>query len=204
MFDMAAFLALAGRHPKVYTPRKSCRPAFYRRFYRFDEQNVEWLADHFLEDSGETRGGALTVKTQMETFLRYISDPGFQLGVAEDVGISQPTVSRTFHAVLDKIVENAGLWIHFPSTVQEMQLAMDNWQTTYGMPCAIGAVDCTHIRVLKPQGRHAHGDEYVTSITKDFHIPRAAMIAIIPKPTSLTPQIPHGKSDFTLLCSMSN
>jgi hypothetical protein len=83
------------------------------------------------------------------------------MGVAEDVGISQPTVSRTFHAVLDKIVENAGLWIHFPSTVHEMQSAMDNWQTTYEMPCAIGAVDCTQVRVLKPQGRHAHGDEYV-------------------------------------------
>jgi hypothetical protein len=87
-----SFIQLAGRQPKVFTPRKTCRSSFYRRFYRFDE-NVEWLANHFLDDTGETRGGALTVKMEMETFLRYISDPGFQLGVAEVVGISQPTVS---------------------------------------------------------------------------------------------------------------
>ena len=32
----------------------------------------------------------------MEVFLRHIGDPGFQVGVGEDIGIHQTTVSKTF------------------------------------------------------------------------------------------------------------
>nr|CAI5832890.1 unnamed protein product [Callosobruchus analis] len=43
--------------------------------------SVEWLAEHFLRDKFEIRGG----------------DPGFQSGVAEDIGVHQTTVSLTVH-----------------------------------------------------------------------------------------------------------
>jgi hypothetical protein len=51
------------------------------------------------------------------SFLKCASDPGFQLGVAEDVGISQPTVSRIFHKVMVKIVEKSALWIPMEKAV---------------------------------------------------------------------------------------
>ena len=92
------------RATKSYRPRAKVREADYRSLFRFDETNVEWIAQQFLDfdpttDTQETRGGALDRKTQMQAFLRYMSDPGFQVGVAEDLGIDQTTVSKTIQKV---------------------------------------------------------------------------------------------------------
>ena len=53
------------------------------------------MAEHFLDSTGETRGGAPTTKQQLQIFLRYVGDPGFQVEVGEDIGIQQSTVSET-------------------------------------------------------------------------------------------------------------
>jgi len=84
---------------KHYKTRRECFSEDFRKLYRFNQENVDWLASHFLEEVVETRGGALTERQQMMIFLRYMSDPGFQVGVADDVGVDQTTVSRTIHKV---------------------------------------------------------------------------------------------------------
>jgi hypothetical protein len=129
--------------------------------YRFEDENVLWLAEHFLLDTGETRGGCLSVKQQMEVFLRHVGDPGFQSGVAEDKGIHQSTVCKTFSKVLKQIVAKANLWIKFPSTLADIRISQQLWQENFEMPGAIGALDCTHVKIWKPGGRRAYGDEYI-------------------------------------------
>lgn len=149
------------RAEKLYMNRKTCRPGTYRTFYHFDEENVEWITAHFLPDSNETRGGCLTPKQQMETFLRYLADPGFQVGVGEDKGIHQTTVCKTFGKVLTDVVEKADLWIKFPTTREEIRQSQQLWQLQNVIPAAIGAIDCTHVKILKPGGKRGHGDEYI-------------------------------------------
>jgi hypothetical protein len=85
------------KNRKIYKVRRKTLPDDFKTLYRFEEQNLEWISEHFLGETTETRGGALTCKQQMQVFLRYVSDPGFQSGVAEDLGIDQTTVSKTFH-----------------------------------------------------------------------------------------------------------
>ena len=63
------------------------------------------MCEEFLIDNDETRGGAITNVKKMEIFLRHIADPGFQIGVAEDVGVHRTTVCKTFKFVLYKICE---------------------------------------------------------------------------------------------------
>ena len=87
------------RKMKFYKPRKFTLSQDYRRLYRFDEENVEWIAHHFLGDQWDRRGGGLCQKQQMQVFLRYMADSGFQVGVGEDIGIDQSTVSKVIHNV---------------------------------------------------------------------------------------------------------
>ena len=151
-------MQVPNRKQKEYKPRRVHPLDTYRDLFRFKEENVTWMADYFLGESTETRGGALNSKQRMEVFLRCIGDPGFQIGVGEDIGITQSTVSKTFTAVLDKVVEKADTWIMFPNEPHDFQAAKDAWQAKYQFPCAIGALDCTHIQIEKPGH---HGDEYV-------------------------------------------
>ncbi|XP_046674737.1 putative nuclease HARBI1 [Homalodisca vitripennis] len=120
--------------------------------------NVEWVSDHFLGENFERRGGALPNLDRMRTFLRYVGDPGFQSGVAEDVGIDRTTVTKTISDVMAAILLKKNVWIKFPSTREEMEQQKANWQEKYRFPSAIGAVDCTQIPIRKPSD---HGDEYI-------------------------------------------
>lgn len=40
----------------------------------------------------------------MEISLGYVSDSGYQSGIAKDIGVERRTVSKTFSTVLDQIV----------------------------------------------------------------------------------------------------
>lgn len=143
---------------KVYKIRKTPLVKDFKTLFRFEEMNVEWLSNHFLEDSLETRGGALSSLQKMKICLRYLADPGYQSGIGEELGISQGTVSLTTDYVVNRIVDKAEQWIKFPRTENDFVLAKELWQSKYRFPTAIGAIDCTHVGILKPR---LHGDEFI-------------------------------------------
>lgn len=155
---MADFLNINLRKRKVYSVRTDVDERDWKVLYRFTRENVEWLSNHFLGHTEERRGGALTSLQRFKIFLRYVADPGFQTGVATDIGVRQPTVSNAIADVIPRIMGKANYWIHFPSTDEEFEREKTAWQEAYNFPCAIGAVDCTQVPILKPT---IHGDEYV-------------------------------------------
>jgi hypothetical protein len=127
--------------------------------YRFDEVNVQWMATYFMgQEKNEKRGGALSNVDKLKIFLRCVGDPGFQTGVAEDIGIHQTTVSKIIVEIMDKILPKASTWIKFAQTEAKIQNAKREWLDKYNFPAAIGVIDCTHIRIVKPS---VHGDEYI-------------------------------------------
>ena len=64
------------RQMKRYNTRNDSIIHPYHNLFRFTRENVNYLAEHLLEDSQETRGGALSAKQRIEC-LRYVGDPGF-------------------------------------------------------------------------------------------------------------------------------
>lgn len=143
------------REQKVYRER---RQVSGKQLLRFENDSVDFITNEFLVNSDETRGGAIPPRTKMEIFLRAVADPGFQIGVAEDFGIERSTACKTFHFVMDRICDRANHWIKFPTSPREVNEAQLLWQTRFRLPSVIGALDCTHIEILKPA---QFGDEYV-------------------------------------------
>ncbi|XP_063931186.1 putative nuclease HARBI1 [Zophobas morio] len=154
---MAQFM-LPIRRRKIYKARRQAGASTYKAMYRFEEDNVEYLADVFLGENYERRGGALTPKQKIQIFLRYVGDPGFQVGVGEDSGTHQSSVSRNVKFVSEKIYEKVNQWIQFPAEQAEIDAARHQWQEAFNFPFVIGALDCTQIKIKKPL---EHGDEYI-------------------------------------------
>lgn len=153
------FINISTRKRKIYSFRRFGDTGDnFKSLYRFEYENVQWISNHFLPDDTETRGGAIPKVEKMKTFLRYIGDPGFQVGVGEDIGIHRTTVSKIIWQVCCAICTKVDDWIKFPSTPDDMREAKREWQTKYKFPGAIGALDCTHVEILKP---NVHGDEYL-------------------------------------------
>lgn len=68
------------RPAKIYKARRTVGDDNYRKLFRFSRNGVAFLVENFLPPQYETRGGALNNVQKMKTFLRYMSDPGFQVG----------------------------------------------------------------------------------------------------------------------------
>lgn len=49
-------------------------------------------------------------------------------------------------------------WIKFPTTYEIMEMEKKMWRRRFQFPCAIGAIDCTHILVKRP---YRFRDEFV-------------------------------------------
>lgn len=140
---------------KEYCVRRDVRNC--KQLLRFESNSIDFLAAEFLNET-DSRGGALSPRKQMEIFLRFVADPGFQSGIAEDFGVHRTTACKTISYVMNKIIDRSGNWIHFPSTAAEVNEAKLLWQENYRMPSVIGALDCTHVVIRKPV---LHGDEYI-------------------------------------------
>lgn len=70
------------RNRKKYRTRRNSDESDFRRLYRFDRENFDFLVNHFLfngEQGEEMRGGSLNSAQKMKIFLRYVGDPGFQV-----------------------------------------------------------------------------------------------------------------------------
>lgn len=153
---MPAFMNVSQR--KEYRIRTHSHPADYFNLYRFRQESVKWLAEHFLEETDENRGASLSQIKRMEIFLRFLSDPGFQMRVGKEEGIHRTAVCKRVKHVFKMIMNKAHLWIKFPANTEQIKLAQEQWILRYDFPCAIGAIDCMHVAILKPPN---HGDEYI-------------------------------------------
>ena len=109
----------------------------YHSLYRFKKENVKWLADHFLGNREERRGGALTSVQRMEVLLANL---GFMTGISKEMGIHRTTVSKPIKDTLIMIAEKAEQWIVFPNTKKEINRAKIRWAETRDFLCKI---DCT-------------------------------------------------------------
>ena len=64
---MAEFICAS--NSKEYLPRLPTRDCDFKALFRFEEENFQWLADRFLGQNEETRGGALTSLHKMKICL---------------------------------------------------------------------------------------------------------------------------------------
>ncbi|XP_055635300.1 putative nuclease HARBI1 [Toxorhynchites rutilus septentrionalis] len=129
------------RATKTYKIRREGDDDNFKQLYRFSRENVGFLARTFLPNYEETRGEAFQNMQKMKCFLRYVGDPGFQVGVGEDLGLHQTTVCKTVWQTCRAIVEKSHGWIK-----------------KYEFPYCIGALDCTHVLIKRP---HHFADEFV-------------------------------------------
>lgn len=92
---------------------------------------------------------SLTLMQEFLVCLQYMSTNKFQLSIADEFGITQPTVSRIFWRMVRQVSKLAESVIRFPSDLNEVK---EGFQAVAGFPAVIGAIDGTHIPIISPGG----------------------------------------------------
>ncbi|XP_063236203.1 putative nuclease HARBI1 [Bacillus rossius redtenbacheri] len=92
---------------------------------------------------------------QLLATLRFYATGCNQLTIGDYAGFSKPTAHRIIHRVSSAIASLRPQFIKFPETMEELNLAQRDFYAIAKFPRAIGAMDCTHVKIQSPGGNNA-------------------------------------------------
>ncbi|KAG5863657.1 hypothetical protein JTB14_024337 [Gonioctena quinquepunctata] len=105
-----------------------------------------------LPEHGLERG--ISIENYVLVALRFYATGSYQRSLGQDFnfGMSQSSISQCIHRVTDVIDEHLpGQFIQLPNTRDERQVIKATYMDRHSFPGAVGAIDCTHIAILKPR-----------------------------------------------------
>lgn len=102
-----------------------------------------------------TRSHGISIEIMIITALRFYASGSYQRGIGQDfnIGLSQTSVHRCIHTATEAIARNLSriyTYIKFPQIFNERQQIKMGLFNNWGLPGVIGAIDCTHVAILKP------------------------------------------------------
>lgn len=90
--------------------------------------------------------------------LYFFANGSFQtqIGDCNTLNVSQPSISRAMAFISRILVQNlAEQYVKFPSNENEITRVTEGFRIQDQMPCILGALDCTHITIIKPNIQEA-------------------------------------------------
>ncbi|CAH0730588.1 unnamed protein product, partial [Brenthis ino] len=101
------------------------------------------------------RNNSLAPINQLLLTLRYYATGCHQLTMGDFSGVSLPTANRVIHRVTAAIASLSRDYIKFPQTDADIRKTQLDFYNIARFPKVIGALDCTHIKIISPGGSHA-------------------------------------------------
>nr|XP_026498851.1 putative nuclease HARBI1 [Vanessa tameamea] len=149
------------RRPRIFKERRSYFEEyddldFCTRFRLSKETTLDIL--QLIEDKLEypsDRNESISPINQILLTLRYYATGSQQITVGDYCGISKSSSRSIIHRVTAAIASLSRNFIKFPNTEEEIRKTQLSFYNIARFPKAVGALDCTHIRIRSPGGENA-------------------------------------------------
>lgn len=136
--------------------------------YRLNREGIEIVVELVRDaiTSPTNRNNPITPELKCLATLRYLATGKMQLCNADNLGISQPSVSRSINQTINALCRPHIIrqFIRFPLDNRLQQRIKGNFMEIAGIPGVIGVIDGTHIKIIAPCQ-----DEDVFVNRKKFH-----------------------------------
>ncbi|KAK9976517.1 hypothetical protein ABG768_021722 [Culter alburnus] len=109
--------------------------------------------------SPTNRNNPITAEIKVLTTLRYLATGKMQLCSADELHISQPSVSRILHQTINALCRPHIIrqFIRFPLDVRQLHRNNAHFMDIAGLPGVVGVIDGTHVRIIAPsEDEHAY------------------------------------------------
>ena len=127
----------------------------FRRRFRLTKHKVAMVLRMLLPHMRNLpRRGTLSPRTRIFAALQFFATGSYQrlVGQSADISVSQQSVSNCVREISTLITNHlAARFIHFPTSQEEKQEIKNEFFRRFHFPAVIGAIDCTHVRILRPQ-----------------------------------------------------
>lgn len=130
-----------------------------KRLFRFDRANLIILIDSIdtFIDVPTNRNHPLSPAQRVCVCLNYLGGGTYQRTLGAWFGVDQSTISRSNWKVMETIYEIHKSTISFPVDLSRVK---SEFESQCKIPNIIGAIDCTHVEILKPHSE-AYPDHYI-------------------------------------------
>ena len=139
----------------------------FRDRFRFSKDNVNYITN-LIEPAlcrPTQRSYAIPAETQVLLALRYFATGSPMKVIGDTLGYHISSVSRAVRDVSGALCGVANQFIKWPTLAAEKNRIKEGFYQISQFPGVIGAIDCTHVRLLSPSG----GNEYAYVNRKGFH-----------------------------------
>ncbi|XP_071042672.1 putative nuclease HARBI1 [Parasteatoda tepidariorum] len=122
----------------------------FKKRFRLDKASVRTLVSIVDKDlhHSSTLNNALSPLEQVIIALRYYATGTFQLLLGDCFQVSHSTVCRVIASLCKE-------FISLPKTREKCEEASQNFFDVAGFPGVLGAIDCSHVKILSPGGEDA-------------------------------------------------
>ncbi|XP_031329213.1 putative nuclease HARBI1 [Photinus pyralis] len=114
---------------------------------------LEKISDHIARKT--ERNHAVTPITMLLVTLRFYATGSMLIVVGDFCGIDKSTASRIVAQVSMAIARLYKQYIKMPDTDDEKNYSKSRFYAISRFPSCIGAIDCTHVKILSPGGDNA-------------------------------------------------
>lgn len=126
----------------------------FRELFRLNKNMAQYVFNGILPQL-ENQHNPTAVPSIVKFFavLHFYATGTYQrvMGRSYDISMSQQSISRAINEVTRAIITTfSEQWICFPRTEQEKNQIKQRFMEVRYFPGVVGAVDCTHIRIIKP------------------------------------------------------
>lgn len=151
-------MAATGAHRRCFRKRKDSlveySDAELVEGYRLDSAGIHFI-DGLIGDeirSDSRRNCAISPLQKILLTIRFLATGKMQLCNGNDMGVSQPTVSRAITATLRCLSspQNCAQFIKFPSNPQKICKNQEEFFKVAGFPGIVGTIDGTHVQIIAP------------------------------------------------------
>lgn len=130
--------------------------------YRFDSAGIHYLEGLIGNElmSGSRRNCAISPLQNILLTLRFLATGIMQLCNGDDMGVSQPTISRAITATLRYLSSPriCAQFIKLPLNLQEIRKNQEEFFKIAGFPGIVEDIDSTHVQIIAPS---QYENEYV-------------------------------------------
>ncbi|XP_050557727.1 putative nuclease HARBI1 isoform X1 [Spodoptera frugiperda] len=149
------------RRPKIFRQRNPPLDTWddlgFCQRYRLSKAIVMWLLNLigcYLK-TPTTRNHAISPLEQILLTLRFYATGTMQQCSGDFFGISKSAACKIIHLVSRVISTKLNYLITMPHTPAEIKEVVAKFYSIAKFPSVVGAIDCTHIRIISPGGENA-------------------------------------------------
>ncbi|XP_054260127.1 putative nuclease HARBI1 [Macrosteles quadrilineatus] len=129
---------------------------FFAR-YRMRKRTANIVLELIKEEikCATIKNRAISPEMKFLVTLKFYASSGFLINVGDQNGIHKSTVSKIVKQVSEAIARLRPQFICMPSTQEEQSKTKLGFFEIARFPNCVGAIDCTHVKILSPGGDNA-------------------------------------------------